>query len=596
METIQDLIEEAKLRALWWAVCIFAVTYFLSHTSSSMWMNLPISILLAVALRVLFNEVEFKRKPQTAVRPQSYLSHLEKKQMSVNDSRLSSAPPPPRWKRKIDSPIVEAAINEFMDMVLKDFVVDLWYSEITPDKEAPELMRSVIMDALGEISARVKEINLVDLLTRDIVDLIGDHLDLFRRNQASIGVDVMGTLSTEERDDRLKYHLMVSKELHPALISPESEYKFLQRIVGGVIALVLRPREAQCPLVRTIARELVTCLVLQPVMNLVSPVYINQVIESILVAIKDGSMEEGGGERIAIFDNKRNYQGTGMTSANIDTHGEKVFDHSSYQKEALQPRPADWARLLEAATQRRAEVLTPENLENMWTKGRNYKKKENKIVKAGVLQPLAKSRETLGASPVTMLGKELLTENTVLSTRKDDRAVNLRPRLSADSLLSTLGNDGKQFTQDEELPFERERANHEIDSSSNLTLNENRTRLKRSNSASALKALPDNKKVFTGQVGGPIISEFYSADIGRHNEDHNVKNVSDIVIRNEGHHLPKLKCRVMGAYFEKLGSKSFAVYSIAVTDAENRTWFVKRRFLSLTCRIISRNSTSVKKI
>lgn len=44
-----------------------------------------------------------------------------------------------------------------------------------------------------------------------------------------------------------------------------------------------------------------------------------------------------------------------------------------------------------------------------------------------------------------------------------------------------------------------------------------------------------------------------------------------------------MSLQVMGAYFEKLGSKSFAVYSIAVTDAENRTWFVKRRFLSHLC-------------
>lgn len=36
--------------------------------------------------------------------------------------------------------------------------------------------------------------------------------------------------------------------------------------------------------------------------------------------------------------------------------------------------------------------------------------------------------------------------------------------------------------------------------------------------------------------------------------------------------------QVLGAYFEKLGSKSFAVYSIAVTDANNSTWFVKRRY------------------
>lgn len=38
-----------------------------------------------------------------------------------------------------------------------------------------------------------------------------------------------------------------------------------------------------------------------------------------------------------------------------------------------------------------------------------------------------------------------------------------------------------------------------------------------------------------------------------------------------------LTVQVVGAYFEKLGSKSFAVYSIAVTGADNTTWFVKRR-------------------
>lgn len=130
-----------------------------------MWMNLPISILLVCALRILSKEVEFSWKVK-AVRSPTYLSLLEKKQLSANDSRLSNAPTPQKWKRKIDSLIVEAAVNEFIDKILKDFVVDLWYSDITPDREAPELMRSIIMDAIGEISGRVKAINLVDLLTR----------------------------------------------------------------------------------------------------------------------------------------------------------------------------------------------------------------------------------------------------------------------------------------------------------------------------------------------------------------------------------------------------------------------------------------------
>ncbi|GMP38155.1 hypothetical protein CsSME_00009511 [Camellia sinensis var. sinensis] len=219
-EALQDLIEEAKLRTVYWALCIFAVSYFLTHTSKSMWMNIPISILFVSALRILFNEVEFHWKVRK-IHQQTYLSHLEKKQLSVNDSRFSTTLPPPKWKRKIDSPVVEAAMEEFVNKILQDFVSDLWYSEITPDKEAPELIRAVIMDALGEVSGRVKEINLVDLVTRDIVDLVGDHIDLFRRNQAAIGVDVLGTLSSEERDERLKHHLIDSKELHPALISPE---------------------------------------------------------------------------------------------------------------------------------------------------------------------------------------------------------------------------------------------------------------------------------------------------------------------------------------------------------------------------------------
>lgn len=180
METLQDLIEEAKLRTVWWALCIFAVSYFLAHTSKSMWMNVPIAILMVSGSRILLNEVEFRWRTRKN-RPLTYLSHLEKKQLSVNDSRLSTLPPPPKWKRKVDSPMVEAAMEDFINKLLQDFVVDLWYSDITQDKEAPELIRAIIMDVLAEISARVKNTNLVDLLTRDVVDLVGVHLELFRK-------------------------------------------------------------------------------------------------------------------------------------------------------------------------------------------------------------------------------------------------------------------------------------------------------------------------------------------------------------------------------------------------------------------------------
>ncbi|CAN6555018.1 unnamed protein product [Malus baccata var. baccata] len=590
LNSIEDLIEEIKLRVVWWALFVFCVTYFLSYSSKSMWMNLPLSIVLVSMLRILLNNVEFRWKGQKPVRPQSYLSHLEKKQLSLNDPRLSTGPPPPKWKRKIGSPIVEDAMKDFIDKLLKDFVIDLWYSDITPDKEAPEQIRAIIMDALGEVSGRVKAINLVDLLTRDIIDLIGDHIELFRRNQAAIGVDVMKTLSSEERDERLKHHLMASKELHPALISPESEYKVLQRLMGGVLAVVLRPREAQCPVVRSIARELLTNLVIQPVLNFASPGYINELIEYILLAVKEEISKVVSGDQSAaggVHDQDsplRKYatfnQNTDLTLAEVDNQREVFSDYNKSPEDPLQPRPADWARVLEAATQRRTEVLAPENLENMWTKGRNYKRKEHKKRIRGVQEPIPECSGIDSAVPARNLGKEMVADRHEISTGMEDTSiVKLRSELSLDTQLSAGTKKEMQFLLD---PSKESFADpghlvNKLEDIGNLASDGSKSRLKRSNSTSALKIEPDTKIALT-EGGGSIISEFYSPGFGGHREDRISKSASEMVVHSVGQQVPKLRCRVMGAYFEKLGSKSFAVYSIAVTDSENSTWFVKRRY------------------
>ncbi|KAJ8644598.1 hypothetical protein MRB53_006346 [Persea americana] len=129
METLQDLIEEAKVRTLWWAICIFGIAYFLSHKK--------MSISYALCVTPSTHEVEFRWKVRPVRRP-TYLSQLQKKQLSLDDPRISPLPTAPRWRRKTDSPLVEAAVDDFINKILQDFLVDLWYSAITPDKEAPD--------------------------------------------------------------------------------------------------------------------------------------------------------------------------------------------------------------------------------------------------------------------------------------------------------------------------------------------------------------------------------------------------------------------------------------------------------------------------
>ncbi|KAA8536155.1 hypothetical protein F0562_028633 [Nyssa sinensis] len=256
------------------------------------------------------------------------------------------------------------------------------------------------------------------------------------------------------------------------------------------------------------------------------------------------------------------------------------FFNTNYE-ETVQPRPADWARVLEAATQRRTEVLMPENLENMWTKGRNYKKKLQKNAKAGLQEPVAKGSGIYNAAPKKDSGKEISTLGSGISTLMEDKALaRLPPGLHPDTQLSDGNYDAVYLSQslNREPSSEGGFLVNEVEDSTSLAANGNKSRLRRSNSTSALKVEPNMEKTSINEGGGAIISEFYSPDFGRQNEVHSVKSASDMVSRSEGSYVPKLRCRVIGAYFEKLGSKSFAVYSIAVTDADKHTWFVKRRY------------------
>lgn len=60
---------------------------------------------------------------------------------------------------------------------------------------------------------------------RDIVELVGNHLTLFRQMKNS--VRTFESLSSEEKEESLKRALIKSNRLHPALHSQESETKVI---------------------------------------------------------------------------------------------------------------------------------------------------------------------------------------------------------------------------------------------------------------------------------------------------------------------------------------------------------------------------------
>lgn len=147
----------------------------------------------------------------------------------------------------MNSQVVEDAIDSFTRHLISEWVLDLWYSRITADKQGPEELVFIINGVLGELSRRFRNVNLIDLLTRyvllvmiasprnertklydwfrDLIDIICRRVEIFRECQGKIERKQRRSLSFEDRDSELRRVMAADDKLHPALFSPESEHK-----------------------------------------------------------------------------------------------------------------------------------------------------------------------------------------------------------------------------------------------------------------------------------------------------------------------------------------------------------------------------------
>lgn len=141
-----------------------AFNFLLSNavTSSSVLVNLPAAASLIILVRYFSLDFEMRRKAAM------YKSKpaIGNTPTSVKPLDSPKATKRPDWRRKVSSPVVEDAMDQFTKHLISEWVTDLWYSRLTPDKQGPEELGQIINGVLGEISHRMRKINLIDLLTR----------------------------------------------------------------------------------------------------------------------------------------------------------------------------------------------------------------------------------------------------------------------------------------------------------------------------------------------------------------------------------------------------------------------------------------------
>ncbi|CAK9310487.1 unnamed protein product [Citrullus colocynthis] len=419
--TARDLLEEAKKRVLFLVISIVGLSYIMSLTSSSVWVNLPAAAFLIILIRYFSLDLEMRRKAATYIhRPLPEHSVPQEKPLKCPKVVKKS-----EWRRKVNSRVAEDAIDHFTRHLISEWVTDLWYSRLTPDKEGPEELINIVNGVLGEIAGRFRNINLIDLLMRDLINLICTRLEIFRSTKLKIKKQQLGTITIEQLDTELRRHLAMENRLHPALFSSEAQHKVLQHVMDGLILYTFKHEDLQCLYFRYTARELLASAVMRPVLNLASPRFINERIESLVINMKkpktvestheklgskpDGSPSISSDDLSKFLDpsmagvelvQMKNAQST--TPANLPT---KFNSNTSFSKDPLlsidtrssrswnsepltsqnvnesttqkHSSSGEWGEKLDQFSRRKVKALAPEHFENMWAKGRNYKMKEN---------------------------------------------------------------------------------------------------------------------------------------------------------------------------------------------------------------------------
>ncbi|XP_044485797.1 uncharacterized protein LOC123211255 isoform X2 [Mangifera indica] len=502
--------------------------------------------------------------------------------------------------------------------------------------------------------------------------------------------------------------LAAEDKLHPALFSAEAEHKVLQCIMEGLISFTFRPEDLQCSFFRYIVRELLSCAVMRPVLNLASPKFINERIVFLSINMSksrgSGAAQEtsqskpNGSPRIssdhfsrildpsvtgvelvqlkndqsrntAVADTKDDLNGTHYSKdplLSMDTRASR-----SWSSLPLNTQPSDgkfiqqrrsggeWGDMLDQIYRRKTQALAPEHFENMWAKGRNYRKKEgeNQVIEQVPQCSAGKcvSVDSLKATPNSKGKDSMIKANALRShTSQDGHADQYADRKISNCSSAT----SYQEHDDSLMPLEEVESGSsslytsEDEETEALGLDSPGTKVwdgksnrnvavshihhplespdghisKRSGRRQVQYGLPrthsGRKRFRLSSQKSPVWQEvertsFLSGDgqdilsslnglakidessddseseiLGRFQSGAAASSSASFISIPESRSSSvtsqqsslmvdsffKLRCEVRGANIVKGGSRTFAVYSISVTDANSNSWSIKRRF------------------
>jgi sorting nexin-25 len=186
-------------------------------------------------------------------------------------------------------PALSSALDHLFDLIMRDFVLK-WFTAISDSPTFPNAVEQTIRESIATLATRVGEVDWSDVIVGRILPLVTEHVDSFRAAEVALrGQDLRTQLTESDELDLFLASSYASEtktgRLHASVdvASPNSrpaEEAWLRGVVGRLLPLIMPAREVESGAVRIMAREIVSCAVLLPIIELLSdPDFWNRIID-----------------------------------------------------------------------------------------------------------------------------------------------------------------------------------------------------------------------------------------------------------------------------------------------------------------------------
>ncbi|KAI5289374.1 Intermediate filament protein [Ascosphaera aggregata] len=182
--------------------------------------------------------------------------------------------------------VVSEGIDDLISLALRDFISS-WYDQISASPVFRNEVDRAIRDAIAQCRSYFSRCDLVDVLVSRIVPIITQHLKEFDVAERAVrGKNLSRTVTETEELDFAIASKFKDGNCHPAacisLSAPnQPQQDHVRKVVSTLLPVLLPPEQLQSQAVVILLREIFTCSVLIPLINVLrDPDTWNRLIEA----------------------------------------------------------------------------------------------------------------------------------------------------------------------------------------------------------------------------------------------------------------------------------------------------------------------------